>query len=292
MLEGREMRTETAIDTVTLQCNFNHEDKCDSAKDDILELLKKYNYYSEDDSEVQYRYKTVATIEQASYSYVKKNKKKANVVWYLSIKLAGLKRYNTYLDIAATNCLLIIASYFNTKKLAMKITQLDVALNIFTKFENVLSLCTKRLPKADYYKANEEQKYLTTQYFVKYDSKEQKNRATTHACLYDKTVKHDLAFKLTRFEISFSKKFLKKNGLNVGSIYNEFKRYHVLYMPNKKKKQELMDQYDAKDVLRQKDIKELKLNWNRLDIDINVLIDFAIRLYRVDDITLESYIIR
>ena len=63
-------------------------------------------------------------------------------------------------------------------------------------------------------------------------------------------------------------------------------------MPNKKKKQELMDQYDAKDVLRQKDVKELKLDLYRLDININVLIDFSIKLYSVNNITLEPYIVR
>jgi len=69
----------------------------------------------------------------------------------------------------------------------------------------------------------------------KFKSAKHKAEAVSHGCLYDKSAKESLDYNLTRFEISFQKKFFKNNGFNVGAMYNEFYRYHVMYIPNQKK---------------------------------------------------------
>ncbi|WP_373035562.1 hypothetical protein [Sulfurimonas sp.] len=294
------MRTETAIDTIALQCNFYDEEKCDTARYEIIERLKayrlysggeEYKLYSDDGITFEYKFKTVVTIDSGSYSYVKKDKKKARPEWYLSIKLAGLKRYIPDRDKVSHNALMLLVSYLNTHKIAFKVTQFDVALNIFTKLENVLALCTRRYATTQYWKANEEQLFPTTRYMEKFRNAKHKAEAVSHCCLYGKSQKEGLEYKLTRLEVSFQKKFFKNNGFNVGTMYNEFHRYHVMYIPNQKKKQEIMDKYDSLEVLRKKDIKDLKLEKYRLHIDVNVLVDFATKLYLVDDGVLEQFML-
>lgn len=285
------MRTETAIDTVALQCNFYNEDKCNTAKYEIVERFKKYKLYSDDDIVFEYKYKTVVTIDTGSFSYVTKEKKKAKPVWFLSIKLAGLKRFIPDRDKVSHNTLMLLVSYLNTHELAFKVTQFDVALNIFTKLENVLALCTRRYSTTQYWKANEEQLFPTTRYMEKFKNAKHKAEAVSHCCLYGKSQKEGLEYNLTRLEVSFQKKFFKNNGFNVGTMYNEFHRYHVMYIPNQKKKQEVMDQYDSLEVIRQKDIKNLKLERHRLHIDVHVLVDFATKLYLVDDRVVEQFML-
>lgn len=286
------MRTETVIDTVALQCNFCNEEKCNIVKNKITERLKSNDYYSSDGITFEYNYKTIATIEQGSFSYVTKDKKRANTVCYLSIKLAGLKRSIAEIDMASHNALMLIISYLNTHKQAFKVTQLDVALNIFTKFENTLALCTKRYATTQYYGANEEQPFTTTRYIEKFKNAKHKADAVVHGCHYDKSAKEKLEYDLTRLEISFQKKFFKNNGFNVGAMYNEFYRYHVLYIPNQKRKQEIMDKYDSLTVIRQKDIKALRLEMHRQHIDLYVLVDFTSKLYMVDDATLGTFMLQ
>ena len=294
------MRTETVIDTVALQCNFYDEDKCDVAKYEIIERLKQYRLhsdgkefklYTDDDIEFEYKYKTVVTIDQGSFSYVTKDKKKANKVWYLSIKLAGLKRYVFERDKVSQNVLMLIISYLNTNKHTFKITQLDVALNIFTKYSNTLALCTKRYSTTAYWMANETQLYDTTRYIEKFKNEKHKADAVSHGCHYFKTVKEELDYDLVRFELSLQKKFIKNNGFDIGAMLNEFYRYHIMYIPNQKKKQEIMDQYDSLEVIRQKDIKDLKIERYRLHIDVHVLVDFATKLYLVNDKVLEQFML-
>ena len=285
------MRTETVIDTVALQYNFDSEEKCDNAIEDIRERLEKYKYIVNDNCIVEYNYKTIATIDRGSFSYVKKGTMKATSVWYLSIKLAGLKTYIPWRDIVSHNCFLLVISYFNTRQLPFKVTQCDVALNIFTKYENVLSLCTTRHSTTQYYKANEEQLFDTTTYIEKFKSKKHKKDAVSHVCCYDKSNKEKLPYNLVRHEVSMQKKFFKSNGFDIGAIFKECNRYHVMYIPNKKRRQEIMDQYDSYDVLRQRDIKALKLDRYRLFIDLKVVVDFALELYNVNDSVLDQYLL-
>jgi hypothetical protein len=294
------MKTETVIDTVALQCNFYDEEKCNIAQYEIIERLKGYilhigdkehKLYSDDDITFEYKYKPIATIYTGSFSYVTKDKKKANKVWYLSIKLAGLKRYIAERDKVSQNVLMLIVSYLNTHKISFKITQFDVALNIFTKYENTLALCTNRYSTAKYWKANEKQPFDTTTYMEKFKSKKHKADAVLHVCHYYKSAKEELEYNLTRVEFSFQKKFFKNNGFNVGEMYKEFYRYHVMYIPNQKTKQEIMDKYDSLEVMRLKDIKDLKIERYRLHVDMNVLVDFTTKLYLVNDDVLDSFML-
>jgi hypothetical protein len=290
------MRTETVIDTVAIQVNFYDEVECSTVHDNLFERLERYGYKVDNRPKVEYHNKDVAriahiaTIDKGTYSYKKQNMDKEKQVWYLSITLAGLKKYIPWRDKVSHNCLLLIISYLKTNRYPYEVKQFDVALNIFTKYENTMVLCTNKVKKREYYEANEKQLYSTTKWIEKFRNAKHKADAIFCGCHYCKATKEKLKFPLTRHEVSYQKNFFKANGFDIGAIYNEFNRYHVLYAPNKKKQQEIKDWYDSKEVIRHKDIKNMRLERYRLHIDINVLVSFATLLYVVDDETLEYHL--
>ena len=50
--------------------------------------------------------------------------------------------------------------------------------------------------------------------------------------------------------------------------------------------------YYSLDTIRQKDIKDLKLERYRLHIDVNVLVDFMLKIYSVNDKTLGHFLLK
>ena len=104
------MRHETAIDTVELKSNFNDKDECDATVGVLISTLEKYDYYIKFEDEykiqIEYKHKLIASIRKGSFSFVNQDKEKEDTTWYISIKLAGIKRYIHYIDCAASNCLI------------------------------------------------------------------------------------------------------------------------------------------------------------------------------------------
>lgn len=284
------MKYNLIVDTIALQVDYHNEYKCDLGYSQLQELLKGYGYfYDTIKKEYQYKHKKILTMSKGSYG-VKRNGNK-QIIYYIRIKLAGLKRYLLYIDIASHNALMIIASYFNTNKQFYKVTQFDVAVDIFTKYKNILVLCTNKRPSTKYFGANEEQPFNTTTYIEKFNNGKDKANAAVHMQKYCKTSKSKLLINITRVEISFQKPFLNKNGLNIGYMYAEIMRYHILYIANNmKKQQEVKDKYDSIEIMRARDIKSLNISQHRLHIDIIPLASIISDIYTVTDDVLVHYL--
>jgi len=284
------MKQSLGIDTIALQVNFTSEASMYLAKYDLKCRLTDYGFfYKEEQDEFQYNYKTIATMHSGSYGT--KNDDKKVIVYYISIKLAGLKRYILDIDTASRKCLLIIFSYLNTHDLPIKITQLNIAIDIYTKFENILVLCTKRVPTTNYFKADSaEQPFQTTTYIERFKSAAHKKNATLHTQSYSKSAKNNLEFELTRIETSIQKNFLDTHGLNIGAIYKQLLRYHILYIPNKKRQQEIREQYDSQEVLRKSNIKSLNIEKYRIHPDILSIHSFVSSIFQVNDNLLDHFL--
>jgi hypothetical protein len=299
------MRTDTVIDTIALQIDYKEKEECRDALYSILEIIRDNNYYVKPQKKpkgntkkyakivrkVYHKNNVIISISKDSFSYTDKEGVLANTTYYLSIKLAGLKSYNAKYDVAIYNLLLRVVAYFRTRYIPIKITQLDIALDMFTKFYHVLALCIKKSPKTDYYGANEDQPHLTTTYLEKLTTKN-KNNASLRSCVYDKQVKNNLAFRVTRFEISLQRGYLKKHNYNIdlNAIFTTLDRYSVMYVANKKIKQEMMDKYDAIDVMRDKERAKLNYHRFRCFFDYNALIDFVMALYSVNESNLHLFV--
>jgi len=61
-------------------------------------------------------------------------------------------------------------------------------------------------------------------------------------------MKEGYGYPLTRFEVKLQSAFFTKNRLNLfAGIMKALSKYHVMYVPNKKEKQRLMDEYDIRE---------------------------------------------
>jgi len=291
------MKYQTTIDTVGLQIDLIYEDTRNVMLEGILDLFKKDNFY------IAYKdYPTslhssfyireyhvyannivVASISTGNFSIKNTLTNIVTTTWYVSLEFAGLMRYNQELDTFTNNTLFKIAAYLNTRNISFKLTGLDLCLDLYTKYEHILALCTKKSPKTVYWTANELQFYDTTSYVEKIPN-HKLQLAVQRAYLYDKSFKEDLSYSLTRFEVKLQPKFFNKNRENIISgIMNALDRYHVMYVPNKKEKKYLMEQYDKHPILRNRDIKKLKFNNYRCYPDIAVIVGFINRLFSIQE---------
>lgn len=291
------MKYQTTIDTVSIQIDLRENNAKDEMLQDILSLLIGNNIYiTYNDHQInaihsnftRREYKAVAnnlvlaSIKEGSYSYKYINA--STTVYYVAIEFAGLMRYNKQLDKLANDTLFLVCAYLNTRHITFKITGLDIALDLFTDYGKVLALCTKKAPKTTYYAANEKQTFSTTTYIEKIPQGKQE-KVVQKAYLYDKTVKENLSYKLTRFEVKLQSSFFTTKRVNLwSSIMNTLSKYHVMYIPNAKEKRKLMDDYDACHILRSRDIKRIGFDNYRCYHDMASITGFINKLYTVKGI--------
>ena len=291
------MKYQTVVDTVCLQVDLTQVESRDAMLEEVLGIFRRKNLYisikdypinSHSNFYVREYHAcannvVVGSIRAGSFSI--KNHVTNTVVstYYISLEFAGLVTYNMERDKIIDNILMTTCAYFNSRNITFKLTGLDISLDLFTKYEHVLALCTKKSPKTSYYGANELQFYDTTSYIEKIE-KYKRHLAVQSACIYYKTIKNNLPYDLTRHEVKLQPKFFNKNRDNIISgIMNALDRYHVMYVPSKKEKQYLMDQYDAHPILRDRDIKRLKLDNYRCYYDISVIVGFINSLFTVQE---------
>lgn len=289
------MKYQVTIDTVCLQIDLTQEEKRNTMIEDILGLFRKENLYiAYKDYPINihsnfyireyYVYSNnivIASIRAGSFSIKNSVTNAVITTYYISLEVAGLMTYHPQRDKITHDTLMRACAFFNTKNITFKLTGLDISLDLFTKYENVLALCTKKSPKTVYHRANEVQFYDTTRYIEKIPNNKVP-LVVQRAYLYDKAVKENLPYPLTRFELKLQPKFFNKNRENMLSgIMNALDRYHVMYVPNKKEKQYLMGEYDKHPILRQRDIKKLKFYGYRCYPDISVVVGFINALFTV-----------
>lgn len=290
------MKYLTTIDTVSLQIDSHDEVTRNFIADGILRLLQTNKLYIAQkdypinlhsnffirEYDIYYHNVVLVSIRMGSFS-MKNTLNNIVTTYYIAIEFAGLKRYHEQLDTISNNTLLSICAYLNSRNIFYKLTGLDISIDLHTKFENVLALCTKRSPKTSYYTAHEAQYYETTQYIEKIPNG-YKDEVVQRSYLYDKSLKENLPYALTRFELKLQQKFFNNyRDTLMYSIFKVFEKYHVMYVPVKKERQYLMEQYDNHAILRDRDIKRIGFDNHRCYVDITVVNSFIVRMFSVKE---------
>ena len=291
------MKYQTTIDTVSLKIDFIFEDTRDVILEGILALYTKDNFYIAHKEypinqhsnfyiskhHVYSNNVVIASIGEGSFSVKSRVTNDVITTYYISLEFAGLMRYNQVQDTISNNILVKTCAYLNTRHIVYGLNGLDVCMDLYTEFDNVLALCTKKSPKTEYYMANEPQPFATTSYIEKVPYGKH-SVAVQRSYLYDKSEKENLAYNLTRFEVKLQSKFFSKNRDNVIlGIINALEKYHVMYVPLKAQKNHLMQQYDMQTTLRQRDIKRLKLDSYKCYPDISAVAGFINHLFSVQE---------
>jgi len=282
----------TTIDTVKIQLDFTTQEQQHAVHSDLIDYISKYYFVNYKDFTdeisrqvnrvffVYYNGTYIASLVTGIYTTYDKYKRPTNV-YYIGIKFAGLQRYNYDIDKASSDCLFRVCAFANSNNLVFRITQLDIAIDIYAKFENVMAVCTKRTPNTKYYSLSEQQKFEQTRYVenIAYD---RLRKVSKHAYTYDKAYKEGLDFDLTRFELSLNPKFFTKNALNIDNIAKALDRYHVMYFPTIKEKQTKITEYESFTNLRVRDIKKIGFEAYRLYPDLMYINEFLNWIFNVE----------
>ena len=291
------MKYLTTIDTVSLQIDTYDEVARNLITDGILHLMHTKNLYVKEKSypinlhanffmreyEVYAFNVILVSIRMGSFSMQNPLNNIVTTTYYIAIEFAGLKTYHEPLDTISNNTLLSVCAYLNSRNIFYKLTGLDICIDLQTKFENVLALCTKRSPKTSYYTANETQRYKTTHYIEKILDKNE-DEVLQRAYLYDKTAKENLPYALARFELKLQQKFFNKyRNTLMYSIFKTLDKYHVMYVPVKKERQYLREQYDNYPILRDRDIKRIGFDSYRRYFDMTVINSIIVRIFSIKE---------
>ena len=210
----------TQIDTIGLQVDFTSS----LEQHEIFSLINKH--LKEDEIFIDTNnFKTIIYSSRTIIGTIKmgmcrmKNLLDNNLInnHYITIRFAGLKRYNTKIDTSSRDILISICAWLNTFQIKFRLIELDIAIDINSQLDNVLVLCTKKSPKTEYYDLNQKQFYTDTIYRENM-KKEKLKKTVLRADYYNKRLKerkskNELGFDLTRFEVKLQTQYFKKYGL-------------------------------------------------------------------------------
>lgn len=266
------MRTDnsidTHIDTLGLRCVCYSKYDRDTLFNRIVTFLSKQHivgivndnknsnkYYQI--TKLQHSNSTLATISKGYFEQTSKSEYRAKY-HYINISFYGLKRYNEAKDNVSRLLVRIISAYLNTNRIHFRLTEVDIAIDIKSKPENILAVCTKRTANVSYFQlgnkdknGNTIQKNNGTYYIEKFDTHKQKQNAMSRAYLYNKQkkeldkFKRDIGFDLTRFELKLQKRFFVKNEYSWSIMDKALQKYIVLYFEDIKQKELLIQQYNS-----------------------------------------------
>ena len=130
-------------------------------------------------------------------------------------------------------------------------------MDIKSKPENILAVCTKRTANISYYQLgdidknkNAIQDNYGTYYIEKFETHKQKKNAMSRAYFYDKWKKEinkfnrDIGFNLTRFELKLQKIFFVKNEYSGSVMDKALQKYTVLYFKDMEQKKLFIQTYN------------------------------------------------
>jgi len=204
--------------------------------------------------------KTVATLTQSA----------THSNFYIRIRFAGLKSYNDKQDIASYNLLIAICAFLNTTNYSYRLAELDIAIDCFCPFENMLIINTNKKANIVYSPLGYVQYFngVPISYIEQYPHIQQRKNAVSRSYLYDKSSKEKLPYTLTRFELKLQNRYFLKNDFNTTSIVSAMNNYIVLCLGNINLKKVVIHEYNI-----YKNLRRVSPH-NRLQIDSKVVSSF------------------
>ncbi len=267
------MTYSTEIDTVSLQidCKSIEEQQnitfsISRAIEDYNKVFIKDNIYTKE-REIFFKRNKIATIRLGMNPIKNLFTGRIEINYYIVVSFAGLKRYNDILDNFSHKCVLTTCRFLNTFNIGYKFIEFDICLDIFSNIDNVLAVCTTKLPRTEYYFANHSFYNGNTVYIEKINN----NRLSFNsqrAYLYNKSNKEKLLYPLTRFEVKLQKLFFLNNEFDADLMVSAFNRYTVMYFEDINEKNTIVNKYNAYTRVSKREIDKLCLNKYKLPLDV------------------------
>lgn len=276
---------DTHVDTLGIRCECNSKEERDYLFNNIVYFISNAGIagvvYDQERStkyyqimKLQYANSTLATI---SKGYFENNTNGYKMeYYYININFYGLMRYSKIKDDASQLLLRTISAYLNTTHVDFRLTELDIAMDIRSKIDNILAICIRQSANVDYYQlgdidknGNTIQENAGTYNIEKFTSYKKRKNAMSRAYLYDKRLKElekfkrNIGFALTRFEVKLQKRYFVKNDYCTGIMYKKLNKYAVLLFKDAKQKEIIIQKCnDTNSSKKRREIIEEALNNN------------------------------
>lgn len=276
-LEQRDV-LEALLSTISTSGRLHIQQKSHPANTNNLFFKRDYFIYSHGT--------TIATITTGAFNE-RSRTMGYTTKYYISVKFAGLRRYNKVIDQLSFYCLLKTCAFFNTYNIPFKLTELDACLDVECEFHHLLALCVKKSPKTNYYRPRDMQTYADTTYIEKIPYKKLE-KAVLRAYMYDKSRKELLAQKITRFELKLQPKYFHKYGFDIVPIQKALSRYYVMYFKNSPDMSQVIEAYEKYQTFQKREIDRLGLEKYRLNPDIAKIKFFLELLLHVNNFNIWS----
>lgn len=224
--------------------------------------------------------KTLASVTTMSYQA---GKQRTQTVYYIKVIWAGIKNYNEFTDDLSLVCMLSMTSWLRANKIECRLSEVDLAVDVESHFENVSVLAVKRVPNVKYYKPDDVQKYEGETAWIEKINIKRKDHVASRAYVYDKQYKEDLDNVITRFELKLQTDFFNNPKVDnfhsiLLAIYNALDRYAVMYFEDVNAKNYIEQQYidiiDSDIKNKSRKIKGLELDPYRLYPDTKFIEEF------------------
>lgn len=267
------MTYSTEVDTASIQVNCSSLEEQQGISFMVGRAVTEYNrvYITDNNStkerEILFNNNRLGTIRLGMNPIRNKFTKQYDEMnYYVAVSFYGLKSHIGILDNLSKGCLFAVCGILNTININYVFTELDVCLDMNTKIDNVLAICTSKLPRTEYYSLNNSFYNGDSVYIEKF-TKNKLDYYSQRAYVYNKAKKENLKYPLTRFELKLQKSFFK-NDLDFETIVNALNRYTVLYFPNIYEKSRIVDKYNSYSRVSKRDIYRMELDRYRLKADV------------------------
>lgn len=267
------MTYSTEVDTVSIQVNCSSLDEQQGISFMIGRAVIEYNKVCIRDNiltkekDILFNNNRLGTIRWGMIPLWNKFTRQHNINYYVVVSFYGLKSHIRILDNLSNGCLFAVCGILNTFNISYVFTELDVCLDISAKMDNILAICTTKLPRTEYHLINNSFYSGDTVYIEKI-SKDRLSYNSQRAYVYNKAKKEKLSYSLTRFELKLQKIFFFNNNLDSKTIINALSRYTVMYFKNTYEKNIIVDRYNSYSRISKRNIERIGLDRYRLKPDI------------------------
>ncbi len=268
----REVTYSTEIDTVSIQVNCSSLEEQQGISFMVGRAITEYNKVCILDNiftkekDILFNSNRLGTIRLGINPIWNKFTRQYDMNYYVAVSFCGLKSHIEILDNLSNGCLFAVCGILNTFNFNYVFTELDVCLDMNIKMDNVLVICTTKLPRTEYHLLNNSFYNGDTVYIEKI-SKDRINYNSQRAYVYNKAKKENLQYPLTRFELKLQKSFFK-NDLDFETIVNALNRYTVMFFPTIYEKIRIVDKYNSYSRISRRDIDRIGLDRYRLKPDV------------------------
>ncbi|MFW2352557.1 hypothetical protein [Aliarcobacter butzleri] len=266
------MTYSTEIDTVSIQVNCSSLEEQQGISFMVGRAITEYNKVCILDNiftkekDILFNSNRLGTIRLGINPIWNKFTRQYDMNYYVAVSFCGLKSHIEILDNLSNGCLFAVCGILNTFNFNYVFTELDVCLDMNIKMDNILAICTTKLPRTEYHLLNNSFYNGDTVYIEKI-SKDRINYNSQRAYLYNKAKKENLQYPLTRFELKLQKSFFK-NDFDFETIVNAINRYTVMFFPTIYEKIRIVDKYNSYSRISRRDIDRIGLDIYRLKPDV------------------------